>query len=54
MDYSPPGFSVMGFPRQEQWGELPFPSPGDHPDPGARTVSPSWQADPLPLSHQDW
>ena len=25
----------MGFSRQEYWSELPFPSPGDLPDPGA-------------------
>ena len=24
----------MGFSRQEYWSELPFPSPGDFPDPG--------------------
>ena len=24
----------MGFPRQEYWHGLPFPSPGDLPDPG--------------------
>ena len=24
----------MGFPRQEYWGELPFPSPGELPDAG--------------------
>ena len=24
----------MGFSRQEYWSGLPFPSPGDHPDPG--------------------
>jgi len=24
----------MGFPRQESWSELPFPFPGDLPDPG--------------------
>ena len=24
----------MGFPRQEFWHGLPFPSPGDLPDPG--------------------
>ena len=30
----------MGFPRQEiHWNELPFPSPGDLPDPGIETVS---------------
>ena len=31
----------MGFPRQEiHWNELPFPSPGDLPDPGIESVSP--------------
>ena len=25
---------TMGFPRQEYWSRLPFPSPGDLPDPG--------------------
>ena len=29
-----PGSSVMGFSRQEYWSVLPFPSPGDLPDPG--------------------
>ena len=24
----------MGFSKQEYWSGLPFPSPGDHPDPG--------------------
>ena len=24
----------VGFPRQEYWGGLPFPTPGDIPDPG--------------------
>jgi len=33
MDCSPAGFSV-GFPRQEYWSGLPFPSLGDLPDPG--------------------
>ena len=27
MDCSPPGSSVLGFPRQEYWSGLPFPSP---------------------------
>ena len=31
---------------------LPFPPPGDLPDPGIETVSPALQADSLPLSHQ--
>ena len=25
---------TMGFPRQDHWSGLPFPSPGDLPDPG--------------------
>ena len=29
MDCSLPGSSVHGFPRQEYWSGLPFPSPGD-------------------------
>ena len=29
----------MGFPRQEHWSELTFPSPGDLPDPGISRVS---------------
>ena len=38
----------LGFSRQEYWGELPFPSPGDLPDPGIKTRSPTLQADSLP------
>ena len=34
MDWSPPGSSSMKFSRQEYWSELPFPTPGDLPDPG--------------------
>ena len=30
----------MGFSRQEYWSGLPFPSPGDLPDPGIKPVSP--------------
>ena len=30
----------MGFPRQEEWNGLPFPSPGDLPDPGIQLASP--------------
>ena len=44
----------MGFPREEYDSGLPFPSPGDLPNPGIKTVSsvsPAWQADSLPLSH---
>ena len=42
----------MGFPRQEYWSGLPFPSPGELPDLGNEAESPTWQADSLPLSHQ--
>ena len=31
----------MGFPRQEYWSELPFPSPWDLPDPGIKPASPA-------------
>ena len=31
---------------------LPFPSPGDLPDPGIKAGSPALQAEALPLSHQ--
>ena len=40
----------MGFLRQEYWSGLPFPSPGDLPDPGIEPESPAWQADSLLLS----
>ena len=38
----------MGFSRQEQWSGLPFPSPGDIPNPGTEPTSPTLQADSLP------
>ena len=38
----------MGFSRQEYWSGLPFPSPGDLPDPGIKPRAPALQADPLP------
>ena len=31
----------MGFSRQEYWSELPFPSPGDLPNPGMKPTSPA-------------
>ena len=37
----------MGFFRQEHWSGLPFPSPGDLPDPGIEPGSPALQADSL-------
>ena len=38
----------MGFSRQEYWSGLPFPSPGDLPNPGIKPGSPALQADSLP------
>ena len=38
----------MGFSRQEYWSGLPFPSPGDLPDPGIKPRSPALQMDTLP------
>ena len=38
----------MGFSRQEHWSGLPFPSPGDLPDPGIEPRSLALQADSLP------
>ena len=38
----------MGFSRQECWSRLPFPSPGDLPNPGIEPGSPALQADALP------
>ena len=38
----------MGFFRQEYWSGLPFPYPGDLPDPGIEPGSPALQADALP------
>ena len=35
------------FSRQEYWSGLPFPSPGDLPDPGIEPGSPTLQADAL-------
>ena len=37
----------MGFSRQEYWSGLPFPSPGDLPDPGIELGSHALQGDSL-------
>jgi len=39
------GSSIMGFSRQEYWSGLPFPSPGDLPNPGIESGSPALQVD---------
>ena len=41
----------MGFPRQEYWSGLLFPSPGNLPDPETEVVSPTPQVDSLPLTY---
>ena len=38
----------MEFSRQEYWRGLPFPSPGDLPDPGIKLMPPALQAGSLP------
>ena len=38
-DCSPPGSPSMEFPRQEYWCGLPFPPPGDLPNPGIEPMS---------------
>ena len=54
MNCIPPGSSLsMGFPRQEYWSGLPFPSSGDLPDPGIELGSPALQADSLPAELQE-
>ena len=39
---------TLEFSRQEYWSGLPFPSPGDLPNPGIEPESPALQADSLP------
>ena len=39
VECSPPGSLSMGFSRQEYWSGLPYPSPGDLPDPGIEPTS---------------
>ena len=44
----------MGFSRQEYWSGLPFPSPGDLPNPGIKPRSLTLQADALPSEPQEF
>ena len=41
----------MRLPKQEYWTGLPFPSPGDFPNPGIKPMSPALQVDSLPPCH---
>ena len=43
----PMHFSVHGILQEEYWSGLPFPSPGDLPDPGTEPSSPALEADTL-------
>ena len=43
----------VGFSRQEYWSGLPFPSPGDLPNPGIEPRSPALQPDTLPCMKQN-
>ena len=52
VDCSLPDVLSMGFPGQVYWSRLPFPSPGDLPDPGIEPMSPVLQMNSLLLSHQ--
>ena len=47
MDCSPPGSSVHGIFQARYWSGLPFPSPGDLPNPGIEPGSPALEADTL-------
>ena len=52
MDYSQQAAPSMEFSRQEYWSGLPFPSPGDLPDPGIKLRTATLQADSLPTETQ--
>ena len=41
MDCIPQGFFVYGISRQDYWGGLPFPAPGDLPNPGIKRAPPA-------------
>ena len=47
-DSATPWTVAMGFSRQEDWSGLPYPPPGDLPNPGIKPRSPELQADSLP------
>ena len=44
----------MGFSRQEYWSGLPFPPPGNLPNPGIESSSPAPQADSLLIELQQF
>ena len=52
VDCSPPGSSVHGILQARTLEQVPFPSPGDPPNPGIKPRSPVLQADSCRQSHQ--
>ena len=44
----------MGFSKQKYWNGLPFPSPGDLPDPGIEAGAPALQEDSLLSEPPGW
>ena len=46
-----PSSSVRGISQARYWSGLPFPPPGDLPNPGIEPASPALWTDSLPLSH---
>ena len=52
MDFSLQAPLSMEFLMQEYWSGLPFPPPGDLPNPEIEHTSPALQAESLPLSCQ--
>ena len=55
LDYSSPGSSVRGISQARTLGWVAISFSRDLPDPGTEPtfpVSPAWQADSLPVSHQ--
>ena len=51
MDCSPPGSSVHGILQARILEWLPFPSPGDLPNPGIKPTAPAEQTGSVPLNH---
>ena len=49
MNYSPSGSSVRGIFQQVYWIGLPFPSPGNLPNPGIKPQSSALQTSSLPF-----
>ena len=47
VDCSPPGSSIHGILQARIWSGLPFPSPGDLPEPEIEPRSPALRADTL-------